>query len=142
MARSENGDPSMAIKQVADTETVEKKTTIEGNKVTVLRTVRPDGEKGTLRRVVNWTFNFENVTKAELLELATATTVINAARVWRGAKDRDADVWGRRNWSVREMIDSAGVRTPVDPMTAATRAIDKMSATERAELLKKLQSTS
>lgn len=133
----------MAIKQLAKPDKATKSTTVaeDGLSVRCVRTARPDDDAGTLRCVVDWTFDLADVTQAELVTLAARALVIDTQRVWRGAKDRLTDAWGDRLISVRGLIDSARTRTAVDPATAVGRLVPKMSSAERGVLLADLQAS-
>ena len=65
--------------------------------------------------------------------------MIDVQRQWRSAKDRMSDAWGERTIDVRQLIDSAGTRTPADPFTKATRATAKMSDDERRKMIALLE---
>lgn len=130
----------MTIKTLTKTDNAVRETTVAGETVRTIRTVKPDKD-ATDRYVTDWTFDFQNVTHDELMTLAVRATVIDTQRVWRAAKDRMSDAWGVRTISVREMLDAerkAG--GAADPATRAKNAIGKMSDAEKAELLKFLQS--
>lgn len=131
----------MTIKTLTKTDAAERSTTVSGERVHTIRTVKPDKD-AVDRYVTEWTFDFEGVTHDELLTLATRATVIDTQRVWRTAKDRMSDAWGKRTISVREMLDAerkAG--GAADPATRAKNAVGKMTDAEKAELLKFLQNS-
>lgn len=82
---------------------------------------------------LTWTFDYSNVSTAELLEQAVRQQKIDGSRDWRGAKDRmDSDVWQDKVWDVRTMLDSG--RQKADPATKASNAVAKLSKAERDAL--------
>ncbi len=112
------------------------KTTIEGEIATVIFTVKPNHDPGAPRFNLTQVFNFEDISREELIGLAVRPLRIDVQSVWRSAKDRmDADVWQDRTWNVRAMLDQT--RQKADPTTTAERAIKKLTKAERDELFKK-----
>lgn len=129
------------IETIAKDVTAKRETRVDGRTVHVTRTVRPN-EDDPVRCVIRWAFDFSDVSDDELMTLATSQCVINAQRVWRASPTKMDDVWADRKWSVRQMIDAAGTREPVDPVTAANRALEKMSSAERAAFITSLENGS
>lgn len=108
-----------------------------GKTVEVVHTVRPDQDDPNRYELV-WRFNFENVTPAELLKLATKTILIICQRDWRKAKNRmDENVWDNRTFNVRDVLDEA--RKTADPAQRARSAASKLGREDKMALLKQLQ---
>lgn len=85
----------------------------------------------------HWTFDFEDVPMEELQKLAAKTVKIFLQRQWRNSKDRmKADVWDNRVFKITDVVKEMGARTTADPLTAAERALDKLTNEELIELIK------
>lgn len=109
------------------------KTTVEGNMVLILFSVKPNGDKGTARYNLEQMLDFEGVSQAELLEIASKPLRIDIQAEWRGAKDRmDAEVWQGRTWKVRDMLD--GSRKKATKAQKASNAVSKLTKAERDAL--------
>ena len=108
-------------------------TTVEGNMVHLVFSVKPNGDKGTARYNLEQNLDFEGVSQDELLEIASKPLRIDIQTAWRGAKDRmDADVWQGRTWKVRDMLDQG--RSKASPTQKASNAVAKLSKAERDSL--------
>ena len=126
------------LQPIPSSEQATLNTSIEGKIATVVFSVKPNGEKGTPRYNLTQTFDFENVSEAELIALAVKPLRIDVQSIWRGAKDKmDADVWQGRKWSVRDMLDQT--RQKADPVQKAFKLAEGMTKAEREEYIKKLQ---
>lgn len=102
--------------------------------VRVSHTVKPDRE-ATNRAQLVWEFDFSDVTRGELLELATRDVLIRKQAEWRKANNRDnADVWDNVTFRVRDILDET--KKTADPTTKARNALAKLSPEERERLLK------
>ena len=113
-------------------------TTIKGKIAAVVFSVKPNGEKGTPRYNLTQTFDFENVSEAELIALAVKPLRIDVQSIWRSAKDKmDADVWQDRKWSVRAMLDQT--RQKADPTAKVLKVAESMSKSEREALMELLK---
>ena len=110
---------------------------LSDTKVKLSHTVQ--ASKDDLRiQIESWIFDFEKVTRNELLQLASRTVKIIKQRDWRIASDRrNEKVWDNCTFSVRDVIDNLGKRVAVDAVTAAERAIDKLTSEQLAELMKR-----
>ncbi len=109
-------------------------TSIAGKIATVVFSVKPNGEKGTPRYNLTQTFDFANVSEAELIGLAVKPLRIDVQSIWRSAKDKmDADVWQDRKWSVRDMLDQT--RQKADPTVKVLKVAEGMTKTERDALM-------
>ena len=93
--------------------------------------------KNDLRiQIESWTFDFRGVTRSELLQLASRTVKIIKQRDWRVDKYRsNAKIWDNCTFKVRDVIDNLGRRAPVDAVTAAERALDKLSDEQLTALI-------
>ncbi len=89
-------------------------------------------------QIDSWKLDFENVSLAEILELASRTVKIIKQRDWTKAPDRNnAKKWDNITISVRAVVDNMGKRAVVDSVTAAERALDKLSPDQlEAQLVK------
>ncbi|MBW8036440.1 MAG: hypothetical protein FVQ79_12655 [Planctomycetes bacterium] len=114
------------------------KTSIEADIVTVVFSVKPNGEKDTPRYNLEQHFDFHAVTEEEAWILATRSLRIDVQSMWRKAKDKmNADVWQDRKWSVRDMLDQT--RQKADPAQKVLNAAAKMSKQEREALMELLK---
>ncbi len=114
------------------------RTTIVGLVAEIVFSVKPDGEKGTPRYNLEQALDFENVTEAELIELASKPLRIDIQATWRAAKDRmDANVWQGRIWNVRAMLDQT--RQKADPTAKVLKVAEGMSRAERNSLMELLE---
>ena len=111
----------------------------DNHKVVCVHTVKPDANSPT-RYELKWTFDFTDVTPAELLALAGRTVLITQQAAWRKLptdKERlDADKVDNVTYRVRDMLDNK--RTAASPATRVVNAVAKMSPEERAALLAEL----
>lgn len=127
----------MAIKQIGKDETAKRDFVVNGKMVAVTHTVRPNRETDN-RYNLTWNVDFAGVTDAEVLELAARTIVIRLQHEWRQAKNKmDEKVWQNATFKVRAVLDES--RKTADPLTKAEGLIGKLSAAEKAQLLKLLQ---
>ena len=125
------------LKAIPKGEQATLRTTVQGEKVTTVHTVKPNGESQD-RFNLTWTFDFSKVTKEELQKLAERTLRIKMQSNWRKAKDRmDAEIWDNRTFSVREILDTG--RKSADPVEKVTNLVEKMSPEEKRALLEQLQ---
>ena len=111
----------------------------KGETIEVTFTVKENGEKGTPRYNLVWSFDFANVTAAEVRTLAARSLRIDGQAAWRKASDKmNADVWQDRKWSVRAMLDQT--RQTADPAQKIMNAAAKMNKSERDALMGMLKS--
>ena len=110
---------------------------LDDNTVECALTVRKNKDANRVQ-IDKWTFNFTDVTPAERLVLATKTCKIISQREMTKSKDySSAKIWEGRTFHVRNMIDEMGKRETVDAVTAAERAIAKLSESELEAILAK-----
>lgn len=127
----------MTIKAITKDETARRDFKVDGKRVKVVHTVRPDRDSDN-RFNLTWTLDFGKVSDADVLELAARTITIRLQADWRKAKNKmDEKVWDHTGFDVAAILAEA--RQTADPLTKATRQIEKMSADEKAALLKLLQ---
>lgn len=87
-------------------------------------------------QIESWKLDFENVSHAEILGLASRTVKIIQQRAWTKAPDRDKQKkWDNITISVRDVVDNMGKREAVDSVTAAERALDKLTPDQLAVVL-------
>ena len=89
------------------------------------------------RIMLHWSFNFADVSRVELMELAARSLVITMRAPF---KTLDAPVptdWDFKQFDVREWIDNEK-RKPVDKVAATAKLVNSMTAAERAALLAQL----
>lgn len=125
----------MAIKKLTKDERAVRETVSSGHVVSCTRTVKPDNEAAA-RYVVEWTFDFTNVSTPELQELAVSKLVIDTQREWRGLPDaeRTSDKWAKRTIAVRDMLDRERSRGKTDPVASVARSLGKMSPEQLAQI--------
>ena len=108
------------------------KTTVEGNMVHLVFSVKPDKDSPARYNLMQ-TLDFEGVSQVELLEIASKPLRIDIQTAWRGAKDRmNAEVWQGRTWKVRDMLDQG--RSKATQAQKASNAVSKLSKAERDAL--------
>lgn len=129
------GACKMAIQKLINSMRAVRVTVSDGPVVKCTRTVKPDNYTHT-RYVVEWTFDFTNVSTPELQELAVAKLVIDTQREWRGLPDaeRTSDKWAKRRIAVREMLDRERSRGKTDPVASVARSLGKMSPEQLAQI--------
>lgn len=114
-----------------------KTTILENNIVECSLTVRKNKDTNRVQ-IDSWKFDFANVSKNEERLLAVKTCKIVTQREMTKSKDfNNAKIWENRTISVRKIIDEQGKREKVDAVTAADRAFDKLSDSEREALIAK-----
>lgn len=130
------------MRTIGKDEAAKRETEIVGDVVKCVRTVRASGTDD-VRCVVNWAFDFTDVSIGERLELATRTMVISTQTQWRALSDavRMSNSWADRTIRVRDILDAERKRgASASPSVMAERAIGKMSADEKKALLERLMS--
>ena len=128
------------LKPMGDDEQGTLNVSVEGKIATVRHTVRPDSGSSN-RFNLEWRFDFADVSQKELVELATRTVLIRKQGEWRKAQDRmNATVWDNVVFAVRDILDSK--RKTADPFQRLMSQIGKMSAGEKAAIMKTLQEAS
>ena len=136
MNKHQNGLTYLAVGEEAN-----KSFVINNDVVTVVRTIKASDDPSELRARVTWLYDFNDVTREELVTMAVAPMVIKSQTERRKLMTL-ADA-GKRidnvTTNIRDMLDTKRVRGPVDPMVSATHAITKMSADDRAKLATMLE---
>lgn len=124
------------MKKLTKDEQATLSTKVDGDLATCTFTVKPDADSPE-RYNLTVPFDFKGVSREELIQLAVRPLRIDFQGRWRASKNKMDKSWEDRQ-SVRNILD--GMRTKADPMTRATRAIEKLSKAEREQLMKLLQS--
>lgn len=110
------------------------------NTIVCVHTVKPASDS-PVRYELNWAFDFSDVTPGEMLALAGRTVLITQQAAWRKLptdKERlDTDKVDNVTYRVRDMLDQK--RSAADPKTKVIRAAEKMSKSERAEMIAALE---
>ena len=110
---------------------------IDDDTVQCALTVRKNKDANRVQ-IDKWTFDFVGVTSSERLVLATKTCKIISQREMTKSKDYNNEkVWEGRTFNVRSMIDEMGKRETVDAVTAAERAIAKLTESELEAIIAK-----
>lgn len=130
----------MAIKKITADETASRSTEVVDNVVTVVRTAKPD-ENSPIRYVVNWAFDFDEVTPDELRELASRNLVIDVQRAFRATTDADRENYGNRTYRVRDMLDAAKTRKSADPATRARNAVSKLDDAAKLAIIAEIEAS-
>lgn len=133
------------IKKLDKDETFSAAVKVEGKKATVSFTASPSEkakENGLRFGVSNVTLDFSNCTPAEIIEQACRPMVIDLQRRFRVGYAADAKkALEPRTWTQfdvkTDIIDAA--RAPQDPKSRIMSGWAKLTAPERAAILKTLQ---
>lgn len=121
------------MRKLDKTEASNKSTTIMGDIVTVVHTVKPN-EESQSRYELTWKYDYTNVTREELMRLATRPMVITKQGQWRGAKDRmNTEKWDNVTFVIRDLLD--GAKKKADPVEKAKKALDALPEDVRAALI-------
>lgn len=106
------------------------------SKVTVTHAVKPEGKASVNKVQLTWTFDFSNVSRAELLECAVRRLVVDQQNNLRN--DRKAiEASDGKAYSVRLMLDAERATIKRDPVKTATNLLAGMSEEERKAILAK-----
>ena len=90
-----------------------------------------------MRIMLEWIFDFHNVTRLELLELAARSLVITFRAPFKTLDEPKVEDWDGKTFNVREWIDNEK-RKPVDKKLVAASAFKAMSVAEQQEFLKSI----
>lgn len=122
------------LRVIPEDETFKRETRVEGRSVHLKRAVKAS-DKAKHRYEVQTTLDFKDCSMEEILTLAADTVYIDVQRIWRttalgkdAAKAYDAKNWAYFNVKV-DILDVKRERTPVDPVLAARRALEKLGFT-------------
>lgn len=127
----------MAIKKLTKDDKATINMKVDGKVVHVDHTVKTERDS-PVRYQLHWALDFSNVKPEDILELAARTITIKLQADWRKSKNQlDEKSWDKVTFDVAGVL--ADSRRTVDPLTKAANAVQKLSADEKAELLKLLQ---
>ena len=87
-----------------------------------------------MRIMLHWTFDFANVSRLELLELAARSLVITFRAPFKTLDEPKVEDWDGKTFNVREWIDNEK-RQPQDKVAKARKAFDGLSKDQIRELL-------
>lgn len=97
--------------------------------VEVVRSVRAS-QDDPVPTEVQWTFDFEGVTKEHLVKLAIESLTIKAQAAWRRAhKKGESSRLSQRTWKVADMVSQT--RERVSKVEKASRLAEGMTKEER-----------
>lgn len=123
------------IKYVLTGETINRTTKVDVENNTVTKHHVTEHKTGKIE--CNWTFDFINVTPAELLELASRDIVIKHRPKFKVLKLSDVPGWINTTFSVREFLDSSKRSTLTDS-EKAVQLMGKMTPEQVDEVLKSI----
>lgn len=113
---------------------------IDGDVVTLQhQTVHPKlAPRETGERIsLTWHFDFTDVSRNELLELAARSLVITMRAPFKTLDAPSPSDWDDKTFDVREWIDNEK-RKPADKLANARKAFQNLSEDEKAALLEQL----
>jgi hypothetical protein len=82
---------------------------------------------------LTWAFDFSDVTREELLTVASRAIVIALRPEFKAASASELESWDNRTFSVREYLDSE--RAKVDDVEKARRILGKLTPEQREAIL-------
>lgn len=85
---------------------------------------------------LTWSFNFEDVTREELLIIASRALVIAYRPDFKTTKANDLQAWDNRTFNVREYLDSE--RAKVDDLEKVRRLMAKLTPEQKKAILTQL----
>jgi len=115
--------------------TIKRETSINVPKKAV--TVTRSTKRGNSAHRCKWELDFSKVTPEQMYELATRSVVIDYQRTFRELSDNDAKKMEAGKFDVSELF-IAKERKSLTPQEQIKRAASKLTAGEKAELLKEL----
>lgn len=122
------------------------KTVLQGEKRSV--GMKVDGNKVAVKHVtlnkptdshyeLNWTFDFEKVSREDLIRLATRGLVIDQRPKFKAEKDaKKLEAWDNKTFSVADLLAKERVR--LSPVEKASKAVASLGADEQIALLQAL----
>jgi len=124
--------------EVAEVAEFKKSVTVDVKQSTVERVSTVRAQKGAAEQQVAWVYDFSDVSEEQLLELASRTV-----HILRQGQFRNAELADQRKMVDEREVDVAVMlaaeRAAFKPTAkSVAKAIDKLSAAERATLLKQL----
>ena len=86
---------------------------------------------------LTWRFDFKDVSRDELCEIASRSLVITMRAPFKTLDNPSPEEWNGKQFNVREWLDTER-RQPADKVGNARKAIEKLSEAERLALLEAL----
>lgn len=86
-----------------------------------------------------WHFDFENVSRSELMELASRSLVITMRAPFKNLEKPEPADWNDARFKIREWIDEQK-RKPQDKVAKARKALESLSDEEKKAILASLLS--
>jgi len=111
-----------------------KSTVIAGDVVTKQHVTLNHNTKADYQ--LTWKFDFEDISRGELLLVASRALVIALRPEFKAASAAELESWDNRTFSVREYLDSE--RAKVDDIEKARRILGKLTPEQREAILAKL----
>src|SRR3972149_5396048 len=118
------------MKIVKQGEKAVKSTAIAGNVVTKQHVTLNHNTKADYQ--LTWKFDFEGISREELLLVASRALVIALRPEFKAASAAELESWDNRTFSVRGYLDSE--RAKIDDMEKARRAMRKLTSEQREKL--------
>lgn len=102
-------------------------------------TVHPKLAPATTKRRIQftWHFDFTDVTRAELMEIASRSLVITMRAPFKTLDEPRPEDWNDKTFNVREWLDTER-RQPADKVANAKKAFDKLSDEQKQAILAEL----
>jgi hypothetical protein len=115
-------------------------TTIEGDTATVHHaTVHPKlaPAESKTRIQLTWHFDFADVSREELMEIASRSLVITMRAPFKTLDAPTPEDWNDKTFDVREWLDTER-RKPADKVANAKKAFEGLTEDQKTDLLSKL----
>ena len=119
------------MKIVKQGEKADRSVSIKGDLVTRQHVTLNKSTKSEY--ALTWAFDFEGVTREELLTVASRAIVIALRPEFKVASASEIEAWDNRTFSVREYLDSE--RAKVDDVEKARRLLSKMTPEQKQRAL-------
>jgi hypothetical protein len=130
----------MKLKAILKGENGHKETKVDGDKATISHVTLNKATESHYQ--MEWGFDFTDVTREELIRMATAHLAINitpgraAFKKLTAAEIKEqGDSWAFRTYSVREYLDKQPERVPVKDKVARLVESGKITAADLREML-------
>lgn len=121
------------LKQVKQGENIPREVRVSGESV-IRKHVTEHRKLGKV--FLTWTFNFEGVSKEDILVLASRAVLIGARPTFKETSIEDAEGWKDRTFSVADYLKHN--REKVTTEEKARRALGALTPEQRAALLREL----
>lgn len=120
-------------------EVISRNTIVDVDENTVLKQHVTFNKPTQSGYILDWVFNFSDVSIKELMELASRDLVIKHRPAFKLCPKADLEPWDTKTFSVRDFLDREG-GVKLSPVERATRAVAKLSNDERLALIESLES--